>query len=241
MIRMLQQELAGNRLIDSNVISSWRFEDNVVDSVGSNSGTFNASNGYADGLIGRELDLFNNSGSYVNIPHNNNLSFTDGVNDLPFTFTTLIRRSNTVGTQFIIWKGLGATDREYRFFLIDGKVEVRLMNPTTSFLQKRTSNALPISSNSHLTVSYDGGKTLEGLKIYINGVLATLSISSVTGTYTGMVNSGEDLTIGSRTDAPLINRFIGSLDETKFWSIELTPDEILELSTSELNGIRLVG
>jgi len=92
-----------------NLIRYYRFNNDVTDEVGLGNGT--PSNiTYVTGKSGQAAD-FNGSSSYVSVPDSNDLSFTDGANDNPFSVSFYIKPDAiNLSNKMILWKIGGSSD-----------------------------------------------------------------------------------------------------------------------------------
>lgn len=243
MIRMLQQETRGfPRLIDSNVISSWRFDGDSSDSIGSNGG-LTSVNTYTPFAIGDGKD-FNTSNSYVSINNNIDLSFTNGTNDIDGGFSTIIDFSNISGTQFLACKRHGSTgsiQKEWQIFY-NGTTNVVgffiFDNISGGYISINHTFTPIISQKYHLVCGYDGSGLHSGLTMFLDGV--SVGTTSLTGTYVKTYNYSNNFYLGTNSwDKTLYHKGIG--DEYKKWKIALTLEEAQFLATQELNGNRIVG
>ena len=228
-----KQDTGGGDYPLANIISEWKFDNNTLDTVGTNDGT-GVNITYEAGLVGQSIQT---SGvGYVAVPDADNLSFTDGVNDLPFSISFAIFPT-VVENTFLFWKGGSTADREYRVSQLNSSIDFRLMNPTTSFLsiEPTSTSFLTFNDWNHITITYDGSKDGNGVAIYRDGLSVATTVSE-TGTYTGMVNSTIPLTIGARTVTLGQTPFDGNMDCTRFWNKELTATEVSTIATAELAG-----
>lgn len=222
---------AGGNYPLGNIISEWKYEDNVLDTVGSNDGT--ATNlTYADGLVGRVGD-FNSSSTKVDVADADNLSFTNGVNDLPFSFTVLVNFGTTATSGSLLTKYDGINN-EYAFMVFGTTLNFALFNTGgfSNYINITHSFTRTTSTWYHITLTYDGSKSETGLTLYLDGVDVSGTQTEV-GAYTGMTNTSRIVTMGYRWNGTYHN---GQLDCIRIWDKELTPDEVSDIATAELNG-----
>ena len=219
------------------LVYNFDFKDNTDNSVGPNNGVATNSPIYIDGVIDRAIN-FNTivPEQYVAVADADDLSFTDGTSDIPFSMSFWIRPQNLTDTQFIIWKGGSTSEREYRVSMHSTGLRFQIMNATTSFLTLTIpSNLFTINKWSHVVWTYDGSATAAGLTAYMMGVESGSVVE--TGTYTGMTNSGQDLGIGTRLDSPPNNNFVGQCDLFKIYrDRELTSSEASTIFNRESTG-----
>jgi hypothetical protein len=122
-------------------------------------------------------------------------------------------------------KGLG-------LHLKDGRVHFHLTSSyVTDALRVETEQELDPGRWHHVLVTYDGSRMVEGVRIFVNGVLAPFRIDSNT-LYRPFRNAGrpfaEPVRIGGGWGKDL--RFRGRLDDVRVWSRVLTTDEIESLA-----------
>lgn len=235
-----------SRLNHNNVISLWSFENNYIDSIGLNNGSSPVPS-FANGLIGRKTYVGETS-SRVIIPNDVSLSFTENGSDAKRTITTLFDSSvYNSGTQYIACKrGIGANasiGNEWAIILASSGDLFFALYDNSGFdiiyVQVSGYSFVPFQSY-HLTCTYDGSGLASGLKFFINGIDVSTNKVSV-GNYVSSNNYSNDLVLGNNSWNPIdFNRFRGHLDEFKIWSLELSDDEILELATKELSGIKVI-
>lgn len=216
-----------------DIVSRYTFEDNVNDVVGSNNGAGTAITYVTDGGVGKSGE-FNGTTSKIVVPDAANLSFTDG-NDLPFSFSFLVKFDNISGESFFFNKRDNSSDNEYTiqyngtlwaFQLFSGATgnQIRLLFTTTPNTDQWY----------HITATYDGGEVHAGLKLYIDGV-DTAGATSAVGSYVGMIAGVSDVGIGSKiwTSGGFLT---GQLDEVIIWDEELSASETLNVATEQLAG-----
>ena len=216
----------------ANIISRYTFEDNANDVVGSNNGV--ASNlTYEVGFVSKR-GVFNGSTSEIVVPDAADLSFGSGGVDLPFSISHLIEFDDLTTTWYI-GKDAGGTSREWLIGLFGDRLSIYLINADNS---GRLQAGAPIGSvtagvGMHIVFTYDGSKTVGGIKCYIDGVNVALTDAS-TGTYVGMSNTTAELYIGSSEWIAGDYFLNGKVDEVILWDKELTQTEITALVALQL-------
>lgn len=233
-IQTYSQKVGFPRLDNSSVVSSWRFENNVVDSVGVNNGVYQGVNNYGSAPIGYGVDFGHNS-SLIEINNNTNLSLTNGTNDIEKSFTCLIKFDDT-NANYIFHKN-DATNKEYQlnynatflqFVIFDGA-------SSSNSLRQRVDFTPTINKWYHIAITYDGNGNI---KIYIDGIDSSYVYN--VGSYISNSNKSTKFKIGAR-DYNSDQIFTGELDELRVFNIELTPEEVLHLATKEKSGNRIIG
>lgn len=239
-VQTYSQKVGFPRLKPSNFFSLWSFENNLIDSIGSNDLTqVQGGNNYPPGLIG-DSKVFSNNTLEAN--NDMSLSFTDGVNDIEGGFSMLIR-FNSTGNQWLINKrdgfgesGLLKNEHQLAYYL--GNLQFVIFDQVNGgYIIVIYSWTPTLFQDYHIQCYYDGSGLHTGLKMYIDGI--SVGTTSLTGTYVSNQNYNTKLVIGSNS----WNRgfpFYGRLDEIKKSKIALTDAEALELATKELSGIKVI-
>lgn len=196
---------------------------NWEDQVGSNDGTVNGSpalftgqgfNGFVtkwyDQTVSRTAEetriYLNGVDQYVEVSDADNLSFGNGGTDQPFSFGFKMVSNDLEPGDAIAKVNADASVREYRVILNDnsGNVNFALYNSgatgqSLSIEVVGGSAVLADGEEHEVVVTYDGSKTIGGMKIYFDGVeQTTIDVSG--GGYTGMSNTAGSLYFGKVTN-----------------------------------------
>ena len=104
-----------------------------------------------------------------------------------------------------------------------------LVNADVTNIIEVTSPANSITQNRwyHVAFSYDGSSNAAGVKLYINGVLQTLTVN--TNNLSQTMQSTISFTIGARDPAAIGQYFPGQIDDARLYSRVLTATEIHDL------------
>jgi len=150
---------------------------------------------------------FNGSTSVVGLGDNDLFSFTSGGGvDLPFSISGWFRL-NTYGTGASSYSTLICKSqyngsiwvREWAFTHPNSLgFSLIIFNPDssgTNYIGKSIGSPLVLNTWYHLSSTYDGSKTNNGIRLYINGVLQSTTNSN-SGTYTGMGNTSSTVEFG---------------------------------------------
>ena len=161
----------------------------------------------------------------------NPISFGDGSNDSPFSVSLIYKRNSATAdntdSDWLFSKGNGSSAREYYAVVTANKIYFTLYdesaNTYLSIYSNIGSNALLNDHFSHLAFTYDGSKTVSGMRIYLNGVgLSAINASS--GTYTAMEAVSDRLYVGAKWDGS--EEGDGYIGELAIWGKELTASEV---------------
>ena len=93
----------------------------------------------------------------------------------------------------------------------------------------QTVDELPLDQWLHVTVTNDGSQYASGMKIFVNGQPAATRTLYNTNSNTGGVAAGSLLSAGGGVKG---NKFQGAIDEVRYYSRTLWPDEVLALSSA---------
>lgn len=173
---------------------------------------------------------FNGVDQHLNLKGASALSFTNGGNDISFSFSVWIKPESTGTVQTIVSKqGLGSFDPTDEFIIrIDATGNIRVVlfsGLNTQNIVKVSDNAIVFGIWQLVAITYDASKTSNGLSIYRNKDKLTATGSD--SGYLGIVESANDVLLGSRVNNA--QPFKGSMDELKFYLKELTLVEVQEI------------
>jgi len=116
--------------------------------------------------------------------------------------------------------------RGYDLLLADGKVFVHLIHKwTNNVLRVSTRESLPKNKWSHVFATYDGSGKAAGVKIFVNGKAAPLTVTH--DTLTGSILTPATLHLGKRATG---SAFSGALDEVRIYRRALAPAEVARLA-----------
>jgi hypothetical protein len=191
-------------------------------------------------MVGKAGNFGASATSYVTVVDADNLSFTDGSSDLPFSISFLIEFSSydsTNGLWIINKRENTSTLNEWQLRIRATNISIGLTNYDGSGILINSKTFTPTLNNTyHCVVTYDGSESELGLNLYIDAVSG--GVQSEAGTYTGMTNTTSRVDIGRRgfnTTNGATNAY--KLDCLRIWDKELSSDEVLEIATQELAGV----
>jgi len=220
----------------NNIISEYKFENNVLDSVGTNNGTATAIT-YATGKVGNAA-VFNGSTSLINIGDSNDLSFTNGVNDLPFSFSMFAKFNNN--NEVILFNKLQSSNREYLVDVFSNRIDFKVFDGaggSSNFLYNNYSFTRVIGTWYHFVFTYDGSGLSSGIKTYVNAIAG--GVQSEGGTYVKMINTTSDLILGKFSFLNIL-QLNGNIDDTVIWNKELSQSEVTEIYNIQNAGLELI-
>jgi len=187
---------------------------------------------------------FNGSSSYVTVADDDRFSFTDGVDDLPFSVSGWVNISDTGGEQRLVSKyGVSGALREY-YVTIGGASHNALMRIYSTSASGYISvyspaSSLPTDQWCHVAIVYKGSgpnssvsyasafsDATQVIEIYINGVAQSGTQSNLTD-FGGMTNTSQPVYIGKDTAG---NYLKGSIRDVKIFNRTLTATEIAQLA-----------
>jgi len=237
----------------ADLIAYYKFDANANDFSGNgNNGT--AINGgglnyLSIGKVGTAINFGNNTNlNYIEFADDDDFSFTNGVNDLPFTIScwTQVLGYSTIGNWIFNKRG-DTTNMEYQLVILPtGQIVfTKYSGGNASNSQRIASNTGVIISSTwqNIIITNAGTTNINDVKIYLNGTLITVT-RTLTGTYTGMTNGNNvaRMALGSYSlSTAAQNKHRGFLDEFYIWkNRELTATEALDVYNKGNTGIALI-
>jgi hypothetical protein len=217
----------------TNLVAYYPLNGNANDIINGLNG-INTGISYLTGNVGLGANFLNDTTSRITIADTNFLSFTDGVNDIPFTMIFSVKQTAT-GANFIFSKlDTVATISEYNIFIFNNKIRLGIFTNNSNFLSTEANTTLALNTWYNIVVTYDGSKLFSGIKIYINNVLQTSTNLGV-GTYTGMMNTNLTPLIGNRINNFTNEAMSGMIDELYIYKNRvLSATEVSEVYTKFL-------
>jgi hypothetical protein len=198
----------------ANIISEYKFENNTLDTVGTNDGTPTDIT-YTAGLVG-QTGVFNGSTSFVDT------GFLPPTGSDARSFTLLFKQDSQVQQyKTILEYGASGTSQRFSILLNNNLIRFEFQG------SGKTGSTINANQWYHLSYTYDG---INSNKLFINGVEDIL--------YTRTLNTGvtNNLGIGKDVVLNLSRFFIGDIDCVRIWNKELTPTEVSDIATAELAG-----
>jgi hypothetical protein len=221
----------------TNLIAYYNLSGNTNDILGlSPSGTPTTID-YVQGKVTNLAARFDNPNlDKIVIADSNNMSFTDGVNDIPFSVSAWVYATNfsASGNWIINKRDVNLTLNEWQFTFQANLLNIVKLNPSTALAQGVVTTGFTFSLNTwyFVTATDDGSKTNVGMKLYVNGVQQGTTLNNA-GVYTGMTNTTCPTIIGTLgttavNSAPTSHQ--GYISDIGIWKNKvLSQDEITYL------------
>ena len=227
-------DLSHNRISSQDLEAYWPANGNALDYSGNgHDGTFTDGADADDaGQFGNTF-VFDGTNDYISVPDHADLSFGDGSDDSPFSIAAWVK-VNTIAddSRCIINKGDAGNGYEWRLYLIDSKLAIRLYDASTGIYRgQQADNALPDTDWHFVVMTYDGRGTnspQDGIVLYVDGKIVDDTVISSGGTYTAMEDTNSIVEIGS-TAAGTAWFFRDNIDELMIFARELTAGEVKAL------------
>lgn len=214
------------------LIGWWAGDGHATDSTGSHSGTISDSVTFASGNLGLAFSL-NGVDSYVSLGalginnENNAFSITSWIKpDITTVKDNLPHRivaegANTTG----FGNGKFFTNVSLTGLNGPGSIEVQIGATQTWSQEEFTTSVITPGKWTFVAMTYDGSKTSDGIKVYVDGVKQT-TVSTGSG-FTGTSIPRDEWSIGADgSGSNHYNFFGGGIDETKIFDCSLTFTEI---------------
>lgn len=230
---------------DTNLEGWWKLDGNTLDSsVNGNDGTnygatplpsWASAPAVGQALEQREVAYFDASDDYIEVADDDELSFTSGGQDQPFSLGGWVNLDENSDYQVLFAKyDDNADEREYRVGLSNNNIYFGLQHDVgATFIRKRSTQTIDRNVWKHVFVTYDGSENESGLNIYIDGILSDYASNS-SGSYTGMTNGTAPFTIGSDlANGADMSNLDGRVANVAIFNDELSASEVRELY---LNG-----
>ena len=144
-----------------------------------------------------------------------------------FTLSAWVRPTAPTGA--IITRAEDVPEGEgYGLYLKDGKLQVNLVKRwLDDALRVETERVLELNQWHHVLMTYDGSRTADGVRIYIDGASQKLKINL--DALNQSFDTGQPLRIGAGGGAE--NRFQGQIHDARVYKIALTPEDAAVAAT----------
>lgn len=183
-----------------NTIAYYTFDETIGDLIDYKNG-YNGIKygGIQQGLPGKlnKAYEFNGTNGYIVVDNNEDFSFVDDNGDLPFTIRTIFKLNQipSGGDYNGIWlvskREINIIKREWQLYYLNNKLGIGLLEHDKALGNNNLSASidnvnLNLNTWYHLTATYDGSHTKEGLKVYLNGINMTNYYKGDNTLYKGM-------------------------------------------------------
>ena len=197
---------------------------------GGNNGTFAniaSPNGFVRNVPYNYFSLsLDGTNDYMDCGGASDFSFNNGSGtDSAFSISAWVKFDNTDRARAVS-KDNGTGSREYLFGTNNTNKVNMILGDGSNNLDIRNNATINTSDWFHIVATYDGSKSISGLKVYVNADASSLSDVSV-GTYAGMPLSTGNLDIGRFANGHSF--FNGLVDEVAVFSKELTASDVTNI------------
>jgi len=214
-----------NTTIDG-VIAAWQFENNVLDSVGSNDGTlYNGS--YVSGVVDDCINLTSTTSSRVEVS-GTNFNFSDGVTDSSFSISAWFK-INATGSWAVVSKRTTNANKCWDLFNDSNKLAFSVYNNSGVAFQALYYHTLTTNTWYYVTATYDGTT----LKLYVDSTLE--ADNAVKGSYDVMRSNSSPVKLSGIASNPSYSGKV-HLDEVFIFNKALSQDEINFIYDEQLAG-----
>jgi hypothetical protein len=220
-------QASGNPLWN-DLLAYYTADNTPNDALGNYNGTLVNGTTYGTGIINQGFS-FDGVNDYIDL--GNNFSFD--VNNA-FSFSFWVDRVSGSNFSTLFSKVDSTTLQGYHIRFdnnINGKIQLTLLDSLSNLSEYITTNQL-VDLNIHMiTVTYDGLNTATSCKIYVDGVMQSLT-RNITGAGATSIINTESAKIGVNSYTGGVHFFNGIIDEVGIWNRELTASEVTELYNS---------
>ncbi|MCP4063480.1 MAG: LamG domain-containing protein [Gammaproteobacteria bacterium] len=209
--------VSANILPLSNIILEYKFEDNLLDTVGNTDGISYGAVTFEDSKVNRGVNL--DSGGILT----NKKDLVGG--KAQFSMSLLIKWSDISSGQAIY--GSWQTPHLILFRLSNQQIQVALRNDSQTQANGFYHTITDINTWYHIVVTYNGSF----IRVYLNGVNSTTEMP-LTGNLESTPTEYEKIGgYGNSNYAEYTH-----IDCFRIWDVALSQEEATELATRELNG-----
>ena len=211
-------------------------------------GVDNSKAALADQIGSGSASFAQGVGDYIDCGNSSNFNFSTAAgasNDKAFSISAWIYKTEVGASSAIVSKSNASNTDFLLYTSSSNNLGLALYTNTyTVNINGNGDTVLAINKWYHVASTYDGSGAMSGAKLYVNGVLETIT-TTTSGTYTGMNHeSTTNLAIGNWLD--VTNReFVGNIAQVGIWDTVLTQEQIQsisqktysELSTNEKTNV----
>jgi hypothetical protein len=160
--------------------------------------------------------LFDAADDYIDTSQEIQFDRTD-----PFTLCAWLNNQDTGYAN--IMNNENTSYRGYQFSFFDQKLQIYLRSTTSNYIAVKCSNNFTLNAWKHCIATYDGSSDVSGMKLYIDGVLQ--SMTTISNTLTDSTDSGETTLIGTRIPVS-VTYFDGYISNIQIYNRELSANEV---------------
>ena len=172
-------------------------------------------------------------------------SFVDNNGDVPFSISFWAKTPSSSGVQYLLTKGI-TTGTVYEWSVYFNTTNLRVIlysqGGNGNYYLFSADNVLTTNTWQHFVVTYDGEGSSSSVKIYVDGLDASIPAGSQQGTYAGMIKSTGPFTVGTMFSNTALSSVStsylkGSMHSIAVWKRRvLTSTEAAALYYAYLNG-----
>lgn len=169
---------------------------------------------------------FDGANDYIDCGGASDFSFNNGSGtDSAFSISAWVKFDG-INRARAVSKDNGTGSREYLFGTNNSNKVNMILGDGSNNLDIQNNATINTSDWFHIVATYDGSKSISGLKVYVNADASNVTDVSV-GTYSGMPQSTGNLNIGRFGKTHSV--FDGLVDEVAVFSKELTALDVTNI------------
>jgi hypothetical protein len=211
---------------------NWTIEDHAGSNDGTSSGMTQANLVQSDlsftsGYSPYALSFDSASSDYIDCGDSDYFSFGNGSTDSPFSVSAWVNFSDVTNSS-LFSKSDASGEKEYSVHINSEKIYFGLYSDLgNDYIFKNYDTALTSLQGSwlHFVFTYDGSRSVNGLKIYLNNSRVD-DQSFTSGTYVAMNNGTAPFKIGRSFNNRYLN---GSISNVSIWNAALTSTQVSEI------------
>tara|TARA_R110001592_G_scaffold72890_7_gene222745 strand:+ start:8375 stop:9157 length:783 start_codon:yes stop_codon:yes gene_type:complete len=172
---------------------------------------------------------------YVEVGNHSVFNFTSGGgSDNPFSLSAWVQTTSSNDQGAIISKNSGnGVPSNWLLYHNQGQVQALIYDGSGSNLAAiraftQSSGLLPPGQWSHVIMTYDGSKSQNGINLYINGQLQSVTRSNPSP-YSGLQATASPVRIGANAAGGVGNEFEKYITECVVYDFEVNSSEAVEL------------
>ena len=210
----------------SGLVSWWKGETNLLDSVGVNNGALGGGViTYSPGVVGQSFNF--DGSSFIQVPDSSSLHFTNTMSvEAWINLATINGSYHEIVSKFASYE----TAQNVFTFTVEPAGHLRFNIVSTNYSSSQvvsSSNLIPTNQWVHVAAVVDG----TNVNLYVNGQLAG------SGPWNqGIFVGNQPLTIGCTMQASPLSFFQGQIDELSLYSRALSQSEIAAIYNAGANG-----